>query len=214
MRDVSKPALARAAGLPDSPGFDLLAELPNGGVRRIEVKGRRDRGGVHVTGNEWTQACRLADSYWLYVTWNCATPEPTMVRIQNPFAKLLASERASTTYTISHKSLNGRVGANLNGGTTDEWEPFTHGRDDSKSSRSVPMLAELVLGGHGSDEYRGPSRVHRGYSALCPMGGVRIGWRTVAGWKRMSPWPRSSSWTSSSAARSSPANRVSSLFSA
>lgn len=105
MRDVSKPALARAAGLRDSPGFDLLAKLPNGGVRRIEVKGRRDRGGVQVTGDEWTQACHLADSYWLYVVWNCATPEPTMVRIQDPFAKLLASERASTTYTISPKSL-------------------------------------------------------------------------------------------------------------
>ena len=105
VQDVSKPALARAAGLPDSPGFDLLAKLPNRGVRRIEVKGRRDRGGVHVTGNEWTQACHLADSYWLYVVWNCATPEPTMVRIQDPFAKLLAGERASTTYTISPKSL-------------------------------------------------------------------------------------------------------------
>ncbi len=105
MRDVSKLALARVAGLPDSPGFDLLAELPNGRVRRIEVKGRWDHGGVHVTGNEWTQARHLADSYWLYVTWNCATPKPTMVRIRNPFAKLLASERVSTTYTISPKSL-------------------------------------------------------------------------------------------------------------
>lgn len=105
VQDVSKPALARAAGLPDSPGFDLLAKLPDGGVRRIEVKGRRDRGGVQVTGNEWTQANHLADSYWLYVVWNCATPDPTLVRIQDPFAKLLASERASTTYTISPKSL-------------------------------------------------------------------------------------------------------------
>ena len=66
VRDVSKPALARVAGLPDSPGFDLLAELPNGRVRRIEVKGRWDHGGVHVTGYEWTQARHLADSYWLY----------------------------------------------------------------------------------------------------------------------------------------------------
>ena len=105
VQDVSKPALARTAGLPDSPGFDLLAKLPDGGVRRIEVKGRRDWGGVQVTGNEWAQAYHLADSYWLYVVWNCATPDPTMVRIQDPFAKLLASERASTTYTISPKSL-------------------------------------------------------------------------------------------------------------
>lgn len=27
--------------------------------------------------------------------WNCATPDPILVRVRNPFAKLLANERAS-----------------------------------------------------------------------------------------------------------------------
>ena len=105
VQDVSKPALACAAGLANWPGFDLLATQPTGDVRRIEVKGRADHGAVQLAGNEWTQACHLGAGYWLYVVWNCATPDPTLVRVQDPFAKLLAGERASTAYTISPKSL-------------------------------------------------------------------------------------------------------------
>ena len=40
MKDVSTPALARAAGLPERPGFDLLSLRPAGEERGIEVKGR------------------------------------------------------------------------------------------------------------------------------------------------------------------------------
>ena len=105
VQDVSKPAFARTAGLPNWPGFDLLATQPNGDVRRIEVKGRADRGGVHVAANEWAQALHLGESYWLYVALNCATPEPVLIRIRDPFDKLFARERTSTAYTISTKSL-------------------------------------------------------------------------------------------------------------
>ncbi len=105
VKDVSKPALARTAGLPNWPGFDLLAEQPNGGVRRIEVKGRANEGSVEVALNEWAQALHLRDSYWLYVVWNCATPDPLLIRVRDPFPKLFARKRTSTTYTISPKAL-------------------------------------------------------------------------------------------------------------
>ena len=105
VQDVSKPALARAAGLANWPGFDLLARQPDGETRSIEVKGRAGHGPVQVALNEWTQACHLRDRYWLYVVWNCATPDPILVRVRNPFPKLLVGERASTTYAISPKSL-------------------------------------------------------------------------------------------------------------
>ena len=105
VQDVSKPALARSAGLPNWPGFDLLATQPNGGARRIEVKGRADQGAVQMVRNEWIQALHLGEHYWLYVVWNCATPEPTLARVQDPVAKLFADERGSTAYTISAKSL-------------------------------------------------------------------------------------------------------------
>ena len=43
-RDVSKPALARLAGLGDGPGFDLLSDRAGDAARCIEVKGRAGTG--------------------------------------------------------------------------------------------------------------------------------------------------------------------------
>jgi hypothetical protein len=89
VKPVHTPELARAAGLPDHPGFDLLAFHP-GGVRRcIEVKGRAASGEVEVTDNEWARACNLRDEYWLYVAYYCASAAPQLVRVQDPFEKLL-----------------------------------------------------------------------------------------------------------------------------
>ena len=53
VRDVSRPDAARLAGLPDWPGFDLLATRPNGDVRSIEVKGRAGESAVQLELNEW-----------------------------------------------------------------------------------------------------------------------------------------------------------------
>ena len=105
VQDVSKPALARAAGLPDWPGFDLLSTLPNGGRRCIEVKGRAGRTGVRVESNEWAQACKLGDGYWLYAVLDCATPVPELLRVQDPFRKLLASERVKSAFDVPVGSL-------------------------------------------------------------------------------------------------------------
>ena len=101
VQDVSKPERARLAGLPEWPGFDLLAIGPDGEARSIEVKGRAGRGAIQMEANEWKQACHLGDRYWLYVVFDCATPAPRLVRVCNPFDKLLASERAVSTYSIS-----------------------------------------------------------------------------------------------------------------
>ena len=50
VKDVHTPELARAAGLPDNPGFDLLSIRPGGEKRAIEVKGRAGVGDVEVVG--------------------------------------------------------------------------------------------------------------------------------------------------------------------
>ena len=105
VRDVSKPHLARDAGLRDFPGFDLQARLAGGGKRAIEVKGRSGKDAIQLESNEWKQACNLGEEYWLYVVLDCATPSPQLIRIQDPFTKLLAKRHETPTYSISAKSL-------------------------------------------------------------------------------------------------------------
>ena len=100
VRDVSKPRLARAAGFPDWPGFDLVSDRPDGECRHIEVKGRAGSGGVQLEENEWTRAYQLRDQYWLYVVFNCATPSPRLLRIRDPFGIFIAGQVTSTRYTI------------------------------------------------------------------------------------------------------------------
>ena len=104
VKDVSRPELARRAGLTDWPGFDLRSRRP-AEERAIEVKGRAGSGNVEMSENEWARACNLRNEYWLYVVFDCATPHPRLVRVRNPFAKLLVRNRDSTAYTIAPKSL-------------------------------------------------------------------------------------------------------------
>jgi SNF2 family DNA or RNA helicase len=89
VRDVSKPLLARAAGLQDWPGFDLLSRGPDGDERAIEVKGRAAVGDVELKENEWAKACNLRERYWLYVVYDCATEHPRLQRVKDPFRNLI-----------------------------------------------------------------------------------------------------------------------------
>jgi superfamily II DNA or RNA helicase/DNA-binding XRE family transcriptional regulator len=88
--DVHTPELARLAGLQDYPGFDLLARRRNREERSIEVKGRAGIGDVEISENEWAKACNLRDRYWLYVVFECGSAHPRLLRVQDPFGKLLA----------------------------------------------------------------------------------------------------------------------------
>jgi superfamily II DNA or RNA helicase/DNA-binding XRE family transcriptional regulator len=86
---VCTPKLARAADLPDHPGFDILSLRAGNQQRCIEVKGRVGAGDVEITDNEWARACNLRDDYWLYVVYHCGTATPQLVRVQDPFGNLL-----------------------------------------------------------------------------------------------------------------------------
>lgn len=86
----------------DGSGFDIRSTRPgtNGGyeVRRIEVKGHLgDDATSMLTPNEWTQARRHGESYWLYVVTNCADDRPVLHRICNPYARL---QRRIETLTV------------------------------------------------------------------------------------------------------------------
>ncbi len=78
----------------DGSGFDIRSispvdEAEHREIRRIEVKGRS---GVDPTvvlsPNEWTQARRHRDTYWLYVVTNCGGAMPNLLRVQDPFGRL------------------------------------------------------------------------------------------------------------------------------
>ncbi len=90
VRDVSTSAKARAHGLGDWPGFDLLSLRPGAEERAIEVKGRAESGTVELSENEWAKSCNLGNRYWLYVVFDCASPRPRLYRVQDPFKRLLA----------------------------------------------------------------------------------------------------------------------------
>jgi hypothetical protein len=93
--DVHTPELARKAGLPDNPGFDLLSVRSENEKRAIEVKGRAGMGDVEVSANEWAKACNMRDGYWLYAVYDCATPSPRLVRVKDPFGRVLAKLKGS-----------------------------------------------------------------------------------------------------------------------
>jgi len=95
VKDVHTPELARAAGLTDNPGFDLLSIYPDGRRRAIEVKGRANTGDVEVSSNEWSAACNHREGYWLYAVYDCGTPAPRLVRVRDPFGNLLAKTKGS-----------------------------------------------------------------------------------------------------------------------
>ena len=95
VRDVSKPNLARVAGLTDNPGFDLLSQHAVHGQKGIEVKGRAGIGDVELTENEWAKACNERDRYWLYVVFDCGTSHPRLLQVQDPFRKLISKAKGS-----------------------------------------------------------------------------------------------------------------------
>ncbi|MDD5090736.1 MAG: DUF3883 domain-containing protein, partial [Candidatus Wallbacteria bacterium] len=95
VKDVHTADLARAAGLSDYPGFDLLSLRPDGIKLSIEVKGRAATGDIEISSNEWAKACIMRERYWLYVVFDCATPNPRVIRVQDPFGKLTAKAKGS-----------------------------------------------------------------------------------------------------------------------
>ena len=94
VRDVSTPPRAKLAGLNDYPGFDLFSRRAHE-ERGIEVKGRVGVGEIELTENEWARACNLREKYWLYAVFDCGSSAPQLLRVQDPFAKLIAKARGS-----------------------------------------------------------------------------------------------------------------------
>jgi hypothetical protein len=102
VKDVSAVELAKAAGLGDNPGFDLLSYHSNGDICCIEVKGRARTGNVDISENEWSCACNHRQHYWLYVVYECASTKPRLLRIADPWGRLMTAIRG---YMIDQESI-------------------------------------------------------------------------------------------------------------
>lgn len=75
----------------ENRGFDLIARKPHAvdlksvaQVRFVEVKGRAFTGEVALTYNEYKTAERLKQDYWLYVVFQCASPQPSLNILRDP----------------------------------------------------------------------------------------------------------------------------------
>lgn len=79
------------------------AQRRHGSKLAIEVKVRAAIGEVEMSENEHIQACTLGDRYWLYVVFDCPSAHPRLVRVQNPFRKLIA--RAKGGVVIDEQSI-------------------------------------------------------------------------------------------------------------
>ena len=84
---------AKRSGGGAGHGLDLLSKRPDGSERGIEVKGRAGVGDIELTENEWAKACNLRERYWLYVAYDCASPNPRLFRVRDPFGRLMASPK-------------------------------------------------------------------------------------------------------------------------
>jgi len=48
-------------------------------------------------------ACNMRQDYWLYAVYNCATSNPRLARVQDPFGNLLAKAKGSVL--VSHAQI-------------------------------------------------------------------------------------------------------------
>jgi len=83
------------------PGYDIRSWDGEGNARYIEVKGRKGRGAVALSKNEWLKARNLGPDYYLYVVWDTEShPDVTGPRIVRDPANTLAAKE-DVHYMIS-----------------------------------------------------------------------------------------------------------------
>ncbi len=83
-------------------GFDIRSSIEDGKVKYIEVKARAGKGDIAISPNEWLNANKFSDDYYLYVVWNAADREKTALTIiKNPAQNLKVIERLESVRYIA-----------------------------------------------------------------------------------------------------------------
>ena len=60
-------------------------------------------GGSMLPHQRQAMACNMRQDYWLYAVYNCATSNPRLARVQDPFGNLLAKAKGSVL--VSHAQI-------------------------------------------------------------------------------------------------------------
>ena len=66
-------------------------------IRYIEVKARARTGAVRISANEWKQARKFGEKYWLYIVTQAGTDTPHLQRIRDPAAQFRVGEDIFST---------------------------------------------------------------------------------------------------------------------
>ena len=83
-------------------GFDIRSSMEGGNVKYIEVKARAGKGDIAISPNEWLNASKFCDDYYLYVVWNAAEREKIELKIiRNPAQNLKVIERVESVRYIA-----------------------------------------------------------------------------------------------------------------
>ena len=83
-------------------GFDIRSSMEGGNVKYIEVKARAGKGVITISPNEWLNANKFGDDYYLYVVWNAAEREKIELKIiRNPAQNLKVIERVESVRYIA-----------------------------------------------------------------------------------------------------------------
>jgi superfamily II DNA or RNA helicase len=83
-------------------GFDIRSTSDDGQIRYIEVKARAGKGDVAISPNEWLNASKFGDDYYLYVVWNAKEKENILLNIiRNPSKNLRVIEKVESVRYIA-----------------------------------------------------------------------------------------------------------------
>ena len=83
-------------------GFDIRSSMEGRNVKYIEVKSRAGKGDIAISPNEWLNANKFGDDYYLYVVWNAAEREKIeLTIIRNPAQNLKVIERVESVRYIA-----------------------------------------------------------------------------------------------------------------
>ncbi|MGC8725937.1 MAG: helicase-related protein [Thermoplasmata archaeon] len=83
-------------------GFDIRSIDKNGKVKYIEVKARAYKGDIAISTNEWLNAKKFGDDYYLYVVWNASDREKIELKIiNNPSQNLKVMEKVESVRYIA-----------------------------------------------------------------------------------------------------------------